>query len=196
MNVSTGFERIRNDSQLQDHWIRRLVAFIIDSMIVGVLTLVIAIIIVIPLVLMALIAGLPRYVTDPLSFPFFAGILSILYFTLMETYYGTTLGKSMMNLRTVGLDGQKPTLDLALMRNVSKIYWAIVLLDTIVGLATLGDPRQKATDRIAGTIVVSKGASVLTKTITPQPSAGACPNCGKMTPAGAEYCPHCGKKLR
>lgn len=56
--MSTGFERIGSDSQLQDHWIRRLVAFIIDSVIVGLFTLVIAAIIWIPFILMAVATGL------------------------------------------------------------------------------------------------------------------------------------------
>jgi len=48
---------------------------------------------------------------------------------------------------------------LAFIRNISKIYWIIVLIDTVIGLATPGDPHQKVTDRIAGTTVVSTGTS-------------------------------------
>ncbi|NWF86659.1 RDD family protein [Candidatus Bathyarchaeota archaeon] len=192
--MSTGFEKIGKDTQLQDHWLRRLVAFVIDSIIVGVFTLVIALIISLLSMLMALTTGLPWYMLNPFSFPFFAGILSILYFSLMETYYGTTLGKNIMSLKTVKLDGQKPTLDLALLRNASKIYWVIVLLDTIIGLATPGNPYQRITDRVASTTVISKGASPLPSTAAVEPSTRVCSNCDYKIPADAKYCPHCGKE--
>ncbi|MDH5754844.1 MAG: RDD family protein [Candidatus Bathyarchaeota archaeon] len=104
--MSRGFERIGSDSQLQDHWIRRLVAFIIDNIIVGACTLIIAAITAIPFILLAAATGLPWYILNPFSFPFFAGILSVLYFTLLETYYGSTFGKRIMNLKTTKLMGK------------------------------------------------------------------------------------------
>ena len=192
--MSTGFERIGRDSQLQDHWIRRLVAFIIDSVIVGAFTLIIAAIIWIPFILMAVATGLPWYLFNPFSFPFFAGIFSVLYFTLLETHYGSTFGKKIMNLKTTKLDGQKPPLDLAFIRNASKIYWILVLIDTAIGLATPTDPHQKMTDRIAGTIVVSTSTSPLTGTTVAKPATKICPYCGKKLPANAKYCPYCGKE--
>jgi len=128
------------------------------------------------------------------SFPFFVGILSILYFTLLETYYGSTFGKRIMNIKTTKLDGQKPPLDLAFIRNISKIYWILVLIDTVIGLATPGDPHQKVTDRIAGTTVVSTGASPLASVKAAKPTAKLCSYCGQKLPANAKYCPYCGKK--
>lgn len=192
--MSTGFERIGRDSQLQDHWIRRVVAFIIDSIIVGVSTLVIGVIIWLPFVLMAMATGLPWYMFNPLSFPFFAGVLSVLYFAFFETYYGRTFGKRIMNLETTKLDGQRPPLDSSFIRNLSKIYWVLVLIDTVIGLAMSGDPRQKVTDRIAGTIVVSTGSSPLKSAQALKPKVEFCSKCGKGLPANAKYCPYCGKE--
>jgi len=192
--MSTGFEKIGRDSQLQDHWIRRLVAFIIDSIIVSVCTFIIAAIIITPFVLIAAATGLPRYLFDPFSFPLFAGILSILYFTFFETYYGWTFGKRIMNLETIKLDGQKLSLDLALIRNISKIYWILVLIDTVIGLATKGDIHQKVTDRVAGTTVVSTDASPLTGITAAQRAARFCSYCKQNLSEEAKYCPHCGKE--
>lgn len=188
--MSTGFERIGRDSQLQDHWIRRVVAFIIDSIIVGVFTLIIAAIIWLPFVF----TGLPWYMFNPFSFPFFAGILSVLYFALFETYYGRTFGKRIMNLETTKLNGQRPHLEASFIRNLSKIYWLLVLIDTVIGLAMSGDPRQKVTDRFAGTIVVSTGTSPMKSTQASIPSAKFCSQCGKRLPTNAKHCPHCGKE--
>jgi len=157
-NMSTGFERIGKDTQLQDHWIRRLVAFIIDSIIVWIGTLIIAAIITIPLIIMAFVTGFPWFVLNPFAFPFFAGILSVLYFALLEAHYGWTFGKKIMNLKTIKLSGQRPLLDAAFIRNISKIYWILVLIDVIIGLATPRDPHQKVSDHFAGTTVVSTAA--------------------------------------
>ncbi len=156
--MSTGFERIGSDSRLQDHWIRRLVAFIVDSIIVAIVTFIIAAIIAIPFIIMAAATGLPWFVFNPFAFPLFAGILSVLYFALLESWYGWTFGKRIMNLKTTRLAGQKPPLDATFLRNISKIYWILVLLDVIIGLATPGDPHQKVSDRFAGTTVVSTTA--------------------------------------
>jgi uncharacterized RDD family membrane protein YckC len=156
--LSTGFEQIGRDSQLQDHWIRRLIAFIIDSIIVGIATLIIAGIILIPFFLAAVITGWPL-VFNPFIGPFFVGILSVLYFALLESWFGWTFGKRLMNLKTIKLSGQRPPLDAALVRNISKIYWILVLLDVIIGLATPGDPHQKISDRMTGTTVASATAS-------------------------------------
>lgn len=105
--MSTGFERIGRDSRLQDHWIRRLVAFIIDSIILAIGTLIIAAIVAMPFIIMAAATGLPWFVFNPFTFPFFAGVLSVLYFALLESYYGWTFGKRIMNLKTIDLGGQK-----------------------------------------------------------------------------------------
>ncbi len=160
--MSTGFEKIGSDSGLQDHWIRRLVAFIIDAIIVGIGTFIIALIIFIPFALVAAATGLPWILFNPLAFPFFLGILAVLYYALLESQYGWTFGKKIMNLNTVKVGGQKPPLDKAFIRNVSKIYWVLVLIDVIIGLATPGDPHQKISDRFAGTTVVLASTATYT----------------------------------
>lgn len=192
--MSTGFERLRKDSELQDYWIKRLVAFIIDSIIVGVATFIITVAVWIPFVLVAAATGLPWSMFNPFSFPLYSGILSVLYFTLFEAYYGSTFGKRIMNLRTTKLDGQKPSLDSAFIRNISKIYWILVLVDTLIGLAGSGDPRQKITDRVAGTIVVPTNISPPTQVASGQAGNRFCPNCGQKLSADIKYCPKCGKE--
>jgi uncharacterized RDD family membrane protein YckC len=149
--MSTGFEKIGSDYRLQNHWIRRLIAFVIDSIIVRIGTFVVSI----PFTIAAAATGLPWFFFNPLIGPFFIGFLSVLYFALLEYLYGWTFGKRIMSLETMRTDGQKPSLDAAFIRNISKIYWILVLLDVIIGLATPGDPHQKVTDRVAGTTVAS-----------------------------------------
>lgn len=192
--MSTGFERIGRDPELQDHWIRRLIAFIIDSIIISICALIVIGIISIPFLLFSLAVGLPWSAFNPFSFPFFTGFLSIVYFSFLEAYYGTTFGKRVMNLKIKRTDGKKPPLNSAFLRNVSKIYWILVLLDTILGLATSGDPHQKLSDRIAGTTVVSAGVSPLKSRGAKGAAVNLCSQCGREVPSEALYCPHCGKK--
>jgi uncharacterized RDD family membrane protein YckC len=191
--MSTGFERIGSDAQLQDHWIRRLVAFIIDNIVVYAFTFITVALISIPFVLVSATMGLPWDVFSPFSF--LLGVFSVLYFTFLETYYGLTFGKRIMNLKTGKLDGRKLTLDFALIRNISKIHWILVLIDTVIGLATSGDPCQKVSDRIAGTTVVSTSSSPFAGMKMAQPAIKFCPYCRQKMPKDAKYCSHCGKEL-
>ena len=160
--MSTGFEKIGTDAQLQTHWIRRLVAFIIDSIIVWIGVMIITAILSIPFTLAAAAGGWPWFAFNPFVTPLFAGILSVLYFAVLESRYGWTAGKRIMGLETVKTSGGKPSLDLAFIRNISKIYWILVLLDVVIGLATPGDPSQKVSDRWAGTTVLSASSAAPT----------------------------------
>lgn len=155
--MSTGFEKLRNDTQLQNHWIRRFVAMVIDAIITGIV---------------GWILSFPFWITGIFwSFAslFVWGIIWLIYASLTESSLGWTLGKQVVNLKVRTVDGRIPTMDVALIRNISKIFWLLYLLDVIVGLATPGDPTQKYTDRIAGTIVVSVPPPTATS-ITTTPS--------------------------
>ncbi len=91
-----------------------------------------------------------------MSFPFAAGLIMILYFVVSESYWGATLGKSIMGLRVTAVGGGRPSLGQTFLRNISKLHWLLLLLDTIVGLAVQTEYRQKFSDRYAGTIVMKK----------------------------------------
>jgi uncharacterized RDD family membrane protein YckC len=100
----------------------------------------------------ALITGGPIIFT---SFDFLSGLLHFLYAAVIESTWGATIGKQIMNLKTTRLDGAKATIDRTLLRNLSKIHGLLWLIDVIVGMATVGDPHQKISDRYVGTTVVS-----------------------------------------
>jgi uncharacterized RDD family membrane protein YckC len=89
------------------------------------------------------------------SFDLLQGLLFFLYAAVLESTWGTTIGKQIMNLKVTMLDGRPATFDRTLLRNLSKIHGLLWLIDVVVGMATVGDPHQKITDRYAGTTVVS-----------------------------------------
>ena len=162
--MSTAFARIGSDRHLQDHWLRRLIAVAIDSVLIWIVVWIIDIFIVLP----SLILGIP-YVFTPLDF--LQGILLFLYAAILEVTWGATLGKQIMNLRVTTTDGRQATFDRTLIRNVSKINGLLLLIDTIVGMATVGDAHQKISDRFTGTTVVStiQRTLILPAQVSPPP---------------------------
>jgi uncharacterized RDD family membrane protein YckC len=138
----TAAERIMSESSLQQHWVKRIIAIVVDSIIVGIATAILG--------LLTDIAGIFNW----LSFPFVMGLLYVLYFTITESVYGYTIGKRMVNLRVETTDGRKPGLQSAFVRNISKIHFLFLILDTIGGFFTSKDHHQKYIDQIAHTTVV------------------------------------------
>jgi uncharacterized RDD family membrane protein YckC len=137
----TAAQRILSENSLQQHWVKRLIAILIDSIIVGAATSIIGFFI--------SIAGIFNW----LNFPFAMGILYVLYFTISESTFGYTAGKKIMNFRVVTEDGKRPSLEASFIRNVSKIHFIFLLLDTIAGFFLSKDPHQKYIDQIAHTKV-------------------------------------------
>jgi len=99
-----------------------------------------------------LIQGIPFMFT---SLDLLQGLLFFLYAAVLESTWGTTIGKQIMNLKVTTLDGRPPTFDRTLLRDLSKIHPLLWLIDVVVGMATIGDPHQKISDRFAGTTVAS-----------------------------------------
>jgi hypothetical protein len=135
----TGFDYLSKDQSLQEHWLRRFVAIVIDSLIVY-----------LPMsVLVSILGGWHWY-----SVWWWAGALLFVYATLFDSAVGGTVGKLLMRLKVVPLSGQLNTSQ-ALMRNFTKIFGPILLVDWIIGMAVdTHDPRQKWTDQLARTSVI------------------------------------------
>src|SRR5437870_12141572 len=77
----------------------------------------------------------------------------------LETIFHATIGKRLVSLRVVAIDGNLDVLH-ALLRNLSKIFGIVFILAILVGGVTQGHPRQRLFDRIARTTVtrVDQGA--------------------------------------
>lgn len=146
---SSVIERFEKDQHLQEHWIKRVIAFIIDSIIVSIGTAIVLI-----LVLFPIFISNPTSFFNIISFPFEMGILSVLYFVIAENAYGTTIGKQLLGLKVVTKTDKKINLEKAFIRNISKIHGLLLLLDIIGGILTSTDLLQKYSDRIAQTKVV------------------------------------------
>ena len=158
----TGLELLKDDKSVQNHWARRVIAILIDSAIVSVAVAVISAIAVIPYLVgfgfPTSSSAFPAWWTGWWGFWFGGaiGLVLFVYFFLAEGLYGRTIGKEIMGLRVERLDGKPVNFRSSLVRNISKIYWVLLLIDVLVGLGTHGEMSQKWTDRFIGTKVESK----------------------------------------
>jgi len=174
----SAFDKIGSDRSLQDHWLRRLIAAIIDSLIIGAIMAIIVFLAAIGAIFFGAVSAIFGI------FGFVYGIPLFLYAWFMEFSQGATLGKQFMNLKVTTLQGALPSPDKALLINVSKIHPVLWLVDTLVGMALPGDPHQKYSDRWMGTTVVSTidrtlilpaQPSTSTSTLSPTPPSPPSP---------------------
>ena len=153
------FELVMKDSALQENWFRRIVAAVIDGILLGIVYAVLSVIVFAGwLVTGGLEPGFRYGYRVGGLFGF--GIMSLLlmliwivYFAFTESFWGASIGKMLLSLKVVGENGEKPLIPNAFIRNISRIHGLIFLLDLIGGLIMEGDPRQRFSDRYAKTVV-------------------------------------------
>ncbi|MCW4003396.1 MAG: RDD family protein [Candidatus Bathyarchaeota archaeon] len=160
--MSTDFEQID-----WGHWVIRLVALIIDSLIIGIPTAIIWFALTVSAFFFA--SAFFIFYGAWLILPLILGVLLLLYFMILDAYWGATIGKRLLGLHVQMANGGKVPFDKAFIRNISKIYWPFLLLDWLVGIVTPGDKRQKYTDRIAGTTVIQTRQAFQTTAEQPPP---------------------------
>jgi uncharacterized RDD family membrane protein YckC/DNA-binding HxlR family transcriptional regulator len=104
------------------------------------------------------IAGGGGFRLDPLTVILFISIFWI-YSTLLEGFVGQTLGKRVIGIVVIRVDGKKVFYDHAGVRNLGKIF-VLLPFDLLIGL-NLKDKRfQRYLDKFAGTTVVDLRSSV------------------------------------
>jgi uncharacterized RDD family membrane protein YckC len=158
----SGFRTLTRDSVAQEYWVKRLLAYVIDAIIVYAVIGLIAAATVLPAFLMGVFVpgSSPRM-------PFLGGFLGtvsslilVLYFTLAEATYGKTIGKRVMGLRVAMDSGGRLPLGSSFLRNLSKISWVFLILDVILGLVLETGYKKKYSDRFLGTSVIQGLATV------------------------------------
>ena len=149
---ASGMDSVIREQAAQEYWVQRIVAFAIDAFIVYLIVGAAALAFALPFFFIAGISAMASMLAG--VFSFVAGIILVLYFSVFEATAGTSFGKRVMGLAVRSKAGQNPNFVEALTRNVSKIYWLLLLLDIIIGLATTKEYTQKFSDRFAGTSVV------------------------------------------
>jgi uncharacterized RDD family membrane protein YckC len=86
--------------------------------------------------------------------PFIYGIILVLYSAILEmTWNGQTVGKKLLGLQVHTTNSSARSFDKEFIRNISKIYWLLLLIDWLLGIISTSK-QQKYTDRMANTIVL------------------------------------------
>jgi uncharacterized RDD family membrane protein YckC len=148
----SGIDSLIKEPTAQSYWIRRLFALVIDVIIVVIILALVAVFVAIPAFVLSGTAGVVFFFVGVFSIA--AGVIIFFYFVVAEVMRGATFGKHLLHLKVVGPKGGNPTLIESLVRNASKIYWLLLLLDVVVGLATSKQYTQKFSDKMVGTSVV------------------------------------------
>ncbi len=149
----SGVDAVMKESSAQIYWVRRVVAFVIDALIVY---LAVGLLVILAAASLLVLSGPGVFVAVLVGvFSFLAGVILVLYFVAFEVVAGTSVGKRVMGLKVVASGGRAPNMMEALVRNVSKIYWLLLVLDVIVGLAVSKSYTQKYTDKLMSTSVVN-----------------------------------------
>lgn len=147
----SGFDTLIKDQKAQEHWIWRLVAVGVDYVVVWVVLGIIALAVGLP----SFFLGGGAFVAAVLStIAILNGIVFVLYNAVAETTWGESLGKHLFHFKVQAKTGSKPTFGEAFVRNISKIYWLLLLLDVVIGLAVTKGYQQKYSDHLMGTTVV------------------------------------------
>lgn len=222
MNIPHNVNYITGNSQIKDHWIKRGIAFIIDLVIIVVIDILLGILFFYLFFVttmetassgdpMSMSAWMGTYFLIILLISLLSLAISILYFVLMDAKVGGTIGKKILKLRVVATDDNMGV-SKTFVRNLSKIGgiligvflgWLFmivfiilfVLLDVYFGTGETPDPRQKYTDKMAGTTVIRTDIQEdieYLKFVSPAPGSvpAATPNPGSTTTsAGQEVAP-------
>lgn len=142
MEMPTGYDLLEHSHEFRVHMLRRLAAGLIDALLIFIpVTFIIFLFDVEPKeLLVGVITGFGWFV----------------YSAIMESRSGTTVGKKVLGLIVVSIDGPM-TISKGIVRNVPKMFWYVFLIvDTFVGMGINSDPRQRWVDTISKTIVIKK----------------------------------------
>ncbi|MDE1854373.1 MAG: RDD family protein [Thaumarchaeota archaeon] len=148
---ASGIDALTKDQKAQEYWVFRLVAIVIDWIAVYIVLAVLFFLIALP---SFLLGGGVFFAATVGLLAFLWGIIFVLYNAVAESTWGASLGKHLLSLKVSSKTGSNPTFGEAFIRNISKIYLLLLLLDVIVGLAVSKGYQEKYSDHLMGTKVV------------------------------------------
>ena len=95
------------------------------------------------------------FITDPLCIMFL--FIMIFYFLLLEAFFGQTIGKLIMGIKIIALDGSTPGLRRSFVRNALRVVDSLPTL-SIYGMYLIqkSPTRSRFGDVKAGTVVIVK----------------------------------------
>jgi uncharacterized RDD family membrane protein YckC len=151
-----GLDALLGDFRLQSLWALRLFAYIIDLIIVGLLSSLLSVFAYLPLLISSLFGGNWTW-KGIWALPLYLGLTQVVYSVILEWIYGATFGKQILGLMVLSRNSGKPGLYGVFIRNLSKTHWVLLVIDFLGGVFTTHVPRDKYLDKISGTYVTYSG---------------------------------------
>ncbi len=148
--MTTAFDIIGSNKALQEHWIKRFLAALIDGLMIW-----IPLFFIFNVILWNTVGVWGWFVW---GWWLFYGFIIFLYFILLEGTMQASIGKKLFNLRVVTTSGQPLGMGQVFIRNLFKILYPLLWIDVLLGMFTDGDPRQKYMDRVANVTVARSDA--------------------------------------
>jgi len=154
------FDVVLANTALQNLWMRRVIAFIVDSLILLLVFTVVYAVLAIVLLVPSLVFNFNLLGGLFSGFSIVFGLLIVWgYYTAFEGSISATIGKRFMDLRVRPLYGEMNHTK-AFIRSFTKawipLFAFLFLLDLLIGFVTKGDPRQRFSDVVAETIVIQR----------------------------------------
>jgi uncharacterized RDD family membrane protein YckC len=133
-------------------WGERIIAYIIDAVIVGAVAGVVNLLILLPSYFWAGMMGYPALRWVPWMDLGPSNLFFFIYFLVMDLSFGQSVGKMVMRIRVTNLDGGHISLGQAALEVFGKAF--LLPLDVIIGWLFLGERSQRLFTFLAQTIVV------------------------------------------
>jgi uncharacterized RDD family membrane protein YckC len=151
----------KSNNLLNASFKRRVYAFLIDlGLIVGIMATIFAVTELLPLLLRT------TFTVDPTTFPILTLFLLWAYSTLLEGFKGQTIGKRIIGLKVVRVDGKKMSYDYAAVRNFGKAF--LLPFDLLVGLKH--EAYLRYFDKFSGTTVIDLKLQLSQAPVNEQPA--------------------------
>lgn len=151
-----GLDSLLGDFRIQSLWVLRIFAYLIDLFIVMVLGFLLSVFAFIPLMIGSLWGGNWAW-RGIWALPLYLGLVQIIYSVVLELIYGSTFGKQLLGLIVLSRDGGKPGVYGAVLRNLSKAHWVLLLIDVVKGVMSSHIARDKYLDKVSKTYVTHSG---------------------------------------
>ena len=129
------------------NWGERFVAWLIDVLIIGAIALLIRTLVALPA-----LAPIPYLDVLPFVGVEVNNIFLFVYWLVMESTYGQSIGKMVMRIKVTTLEGSRPSVGQIAIGSVGKAF--ILIIDLILGVALYPRKRQRIFNYISRTIVV------------------------------------------
>jgi uncharacterized RDD family membrane protein YckC len=127
-------------------WGKRVGAAIVDWIIIAVIMLIIFV----------ALGYIPPWKTPTIFIIYLlaTGVFALWYFPTLEGITTTTIGKRLVNSRVIAVTGYDASGTQTFIRNISKIFILLILIDWIYAIAFGGKYQQRGCDKLAGTTVI------------------------------------------